>query len=347
VNNIIRIGMDTSKHVFQLHGVNAAEEPVLRKTMRRKEMIAFFAKLPPTKVAIEACGASHNWGRLLSSFGHDVKLIPPAYIKPYIKRGKNDAADAEAICEAMSRPAMRFVPIKSADNQAALMLVTMRDRLIRTRTQLCSAIRGHAAEFGLIAGAGTCRVEPLLDRIACDPDVPELARDLFALHAEELALLRARIKDVDARLAAWHRADARSRRIASIPGVGTLGATLLALKTPAPEDFKSGRAFAAWIGLTPRDHSTGGRVKLGSITRAGDALLRRTLVVGATALLRHIRNNRSKHASPWILEMLKRKPPKLVAVALANKMARIAWKLMVTDQQYRAPAAAKPLASAA
>lgn len=344
MNDIIRIGMDTSKHVFQLHGVDAAERPVLRKTFRRKEMIDFFAKLPPTQVAIEACGASHNWGRTLTGFGHSVKLIPPAYIKPYIKRGKNDAADAEAICEAMSRPTMRFVPIKSADNQAALMLVTMRDRLIRTRTQLCSAIRGHAAEFGLIAGSGTCRVEPLLDRIAADPEVPHLARDLFAMHAEELALLRARIKEVNGRLAEWHRSNARSRRVAQIPGVGTLGATLLALKTPAPEDFQSGRAFAAWIGLTPRDHSTGGRVKLGSITRAGDALLRRTLVVGATALLRHIRNDRSKHASPWILEMLKRKPPKLVAVALANKMARIAWKLMVTDQDYQAPAAATPLA---
>jgi transposase len=339
--------MDTSKHVFQLHGVNAGEQPVLRKTLRRKEMIDFFAKLPPTEVAIEACGASHNWGRTLTGMGHAVKLIPPAYIKPYVKRGKNDAADAEAICEAMSRPSMRFVPIKSADNQAALMLVTMRDRLIRTRTQLCSAIRGNAAEFGLIAGAGTCRVEPLVDRILHDPDVPQLARDLFALQAEELALLRARIKDVDAKLTAWHRSDARSRRMAQIPGVGTLGATLLALKTPAPEDFQSGRAFAAWIGLTPRDHSTGGKVKLGSITRAGDALLRRTLVVGATALLRHIRNNRSRHASPWILDMLKRKPPKLVAVALANKMARVAWKLMVTDEDYRAPTAAVPLASAA
>ncbi|AMU94036.1 transposase [Sphingopyxis terrae subsp. terrae NBRC 15098] len=347
MSDIIRIGMDTSKHVFQLHGVNAAEEAVLRKTLRRKEMIDFFAKLPPTEVAIEACGASHNWGRTLTGMGHAVKLIPPAYIKPYIKRGKNDAADAEAICEAMSRPSMRFVPIKSADNQAALMLVTMRDRLIRTRTQLCSAIRGNAAEFGLVAGAGTCRVEPLLERVAGDPDVPQLARDLFALQAEELTLLRARIKDIDAKLLAWHRSDARSRRVAQIPGVGTLGATLLALKTPAPEDFQSGRAFAAWIGLTPRDHSTGGRVRLGSITRAGDALLRRTLVVGATALLRHIRNSRSRHASPWILDMLKRKPPKLVAVALANKMARVAWKLMVSDQDYRAPTAAVPLSSAA
>ena len=347
MNDIIRIGMDTSKHVFQLHGVNAAEKPVLRKTLRRKEMIAFFAKLPSTKVAIEACGASHNWGRLLTSFGHEVQLIPPAYIKPYIKRGKNDAADAEAICEAMSRPSMRFVPIKSADNQAALMLVTLRDRLIRTRSQLCSAIRGHAAEFGLIAGAGTCRVEPLLERVAQDEDVPQLARELFALHAEELALLRARIKGVEARLVAWHRSNARSRRVAQIPGIGTLGATLLALKTPAPEDFQSGRAFAAWIGLTPRDHSTGGRVKLGSITRAGDALLRRTLVVGATALLRHIRNDRSRHASPWILDMLKRKPPKLVAVALANKMARIAWMLMVSDEDYRASSAPAVMVRAA
>jgi transposase len=339
VEQVIRIGMDTSKHVFQLHGVNETEQPVLRKKLRRQEMVAFFEKLPPTAIAIEACGGSHHWARLLESFGHEVKLIPPQYVKPYVKRGKNDAADAEALCEAMSRPAMRFVPAKSAEQQAALMLMGVRDRLIRNRTQLANAIRGYAAEFGFTAAKGMCKIEPLLERIAGDETLPGMARELFAYQAEEYARLQAEIEQVAAKLMAWHRADECSRRLAEIPAVGPIGASLLTMKTPAPELFRSGRDFAAWIGLTPRDHSTAGKTRLGVITRAGDEALRTTLILGATALLRQIRAGRGKNASPWILDMLKRKPPKLVAIALANKIARIAWKLMVTGERYKRPAA--------
>jgi transposase len=240
----------------------------------------------------------------LQSFGHEVKLIAPQLAKPYVKRGKNDAADAAALCEAKSRPTMRFVPVKTAEQQAALMMVGLRDRLI------------------------------------CN-----LARELFALQAKEYAQLQAQIDDVDAKLMAWHKADECSRRLAKIPGVGPIGAALLTMKTPAPQLFKSGRQFAAWIGLTPRDHSTAGKVRLGVITRAGDETLRSVLVVGATAVIQHVR--RGGRGSPWIVDLLKRKPPKLAAVALANKMARIAWKLMVTGESYAAKSAPAALASAA
>ena len=202
----IRIGMDTSKHVFQLHGVDAAEAPVLRRKLRRKDMIAFFEKLSPTLIGIEACGASHHWARLLASFGHEVKLMPPQYVKPYVKRGKNDSADAEALCEAMSRPTMRFVPVKTAEQQAGLMLVGVRGRLIRNRTQLTNAIRGCAAEFGLTAAKGVCYVQPLLDRIAADASLPALARELFASQAEEYAQLQTQLAAIEAKLMAWHRA---------------------------------------------------------------------------------------------------------------------------------------------
>jgi transposase len=338
VDQISRIGMDTSKHIFQLHGVNTAEEPVLRKKLRRKEMFAFLEKLAPTVIAIEACGASHHCARLLQSFGHSVKLIAPQLVKPYVKRGKNDAADAEALCEAMSRPTMRFVPVKTAEQQAALMLVGVRDRLIRNRTQLSNAIRGHAAEFGLTAAKGMAHLVPLLDRIEADENLPALARELFAMHAEEYARLQAQIDEVDAKLTAWHRADECSRRLAKIPSIGPIGAVLLRMKTPDPTQFQSGRQFAAWIGLTPKDHSTAGKVRLGVITRAGDEGLRSVLVVGATAVIKQVL--RGGKTSAWLVELLKRKSPKLAAVALANKTARIAWKMMLTGEPYTAKSAA-------
>jgi len=337
MEQITRIGMDTSKSVFQLHGVDATEKPVLRKKLRRREMVKFFEKLPPTVVAIEACGSAHHWARLLGSFGHEVKLIAPQLAKPYVKRGKNDAADAEALCEAMSRPTMRFVPTKSSEQQAALMLVGMRGRLIQKRTQLTNAIRGFAAEFGVTAATGMCRIEPLLDRIAADETIPELARQLFALHGQEYAQLQREIERVEGKVMEWHRSDECSQRLAQIPGVGPIGASLLMMKTPDPRMFRSGRDFAAWIGLTPKDHSTGGKTKLGSITRAGDELLRSTLVVGATAVVQHVRRTGGRNASPWLLGLLERKKPKLVAVALANKIARIAWKLMVSGEHYQKP----------
>jgi transposase len=347
VEQITRIGMDTSKHVFQLHGVNAAEQPVLRRKLRRKDMVAFFVKLDPTVIAIEACGASHHWARLLQSFGHEVRLIAPQLVKPYVKRGKNDAADAQALCEAMSRPTMRFVPVKTTEQQAALMLMGLRDRLIRNRTQLSNATRGYAAEFGLTAATGQVHLAPLLERIASDETLPTLARDLFAIQAAEYAQLQIQIDEVEAKLLAWHRANECSRRLAKIPGVGPIGAAMLIMKTPAPEMFRSGRQFAAWMGLTPKDHSTAGKVRLGVITRAGDEGLRSVLVVGATAVLRHLRAGRGGGALRlWLEQLLKRKPPKLVAVALANKMARIAWKLMVTGQTYSAKSVSPQFAAA-
>ena len=332
MEQIIRIGMDTSKQIFQLHGVDANEKVVLRKKLRRKDMVSFFEKLAPTVIAIEACGASHHWARMLQSMGHTVKLIAPQLSKPYVKRGKNDTADAEALCEAESRPTMRFVPIKTVEQQAALMLVGVRDRLVRNRTQLSNSIRGYAAEFGLTAAKGIAQLDPLLERIQADVSVPSLARELFVTLGNEFAELQVQISEIETKLIARHRADECSQRLDKIPGVGPIGATLLIMKTPEPERFRSGRQFAAWIGLTPRDHSTAGKVRLGGITRAGDEGLRCVLITGATAVIQHAL--RSGKASPWLAELLKRKPPKLAAIALANKIARIAWKMMRTGESY-------------
>lgn len=332
----IRIGMDTSKSVFQLHGVDANENTVVRRQLRRAEMIRYFEKLPPALVAIESCGSSHHWARVLSSFGHDVKLIPPQYVKPYVKRGKNDAADAEALCEAVTRPNMRFVPIKSTEQQAACMLMTVRERLVSVRSQLSNAFRSYAAEFGIVGPAGRQNVNALIKRVLEDDTLPELARDLFRFQAKEYAAVEARLEEIETRLMAWHREDDVSRRLATILGIGPIGSAMLSMKAPPAKSFRSGRDFAAWIGMTPRDHSTGGRMRHGGITKAGDAGLRSVLVVGATALLRHIRAGRHK-PTPWLAALLERKPPKLVAVALANKFARIAWRLMVSGGIYSRP----------
>lgn len=334
MEKLSRIGMDTSKQIFQLHGVDEAERAVLRRKFRRKDVLAFFEALAPTAVGIEASGGAHYWARELTRLGHQVRLIAPQYVKPYVKRGKNDAADAEAICEAMSRPTMRFVAIKSAESQAALMLAGMRERLVRHRVQLANAIRGYAAEFGLVAAKGRAKLEPLLLRLQSDATIPLLARELFIEHAKEYAQLTAQLAAVDAKLMAWHRANEVSRRLARIPGVGPVIASLLAMKTPDPHAFRSGRQFAAWIGLTPKDHSTAGKTRSGVITRAGDETLRSLLVVGATAVIWQARRGSARYASPWLLALLKRKPPKLAAVALANKIARIAWKLMATGESY-------------
>jgi transposase len=335
VKQIIRIGMDTSKHIFQLHGVDAAEQPVLRKKLSRKQMLEFFAELPPTVIGIEACGAAHYWARELRKLGHEVKLMAPQLVKPYGARNKNDGRDAEALCEAMSRPRMRFVPVKTAEQQAALMLTGIRDGLIARRTQLSNAIRGYAAEFGRIAAKGLDKLEALLAQIAQDETLPALAREQLAVLGREYGRLQVDLKEIDAKLMAWHRADAVGRRLAQIPSVGPIIATMLVMKAPDPHAFRSGRHFAAWLGLTPKDHSTAGKTRLGKITRAGDEDLRRLLVVGATAVIQQARRGRGHH-SAWLLALLKRKPAKLAAVALANKVARIAWKLMVTGQSYDA-----------
>lgn len=333
MNQIIRIGMDTSKHFFQLHGVDAAERPVLRRKLRRNEMLAFFAKQPPSVVGMEACAASHYWARELRKLGHEVKLIAPQHVKAYIKRNKNDGRDAEGLCEAMSRPTMQFVPVKTEEQQAALMLMGVRQQLMTRRTQLSNAIRGCAAEFGLITAKGLDKVEPLLARIAQDESLPALAREMFAGQGRDYARLQVDLKAIDARLMAWHRANPDSRRLAKIPGVGPIGASALVMKAPDPRLFRSGRHFAAWIGLTPKDHSTAGKTRIGKITRAGDEMLRSVLVAGATAVIQQAKKGRGR-PSLWLVALLTRKSPKLAAVALANKTARIAWKLLTTGESY-------------
>jgi transposase len=336
--------LDTSKHVFQIHGVDENEQPVLRRQLRRSAVAKFFAQLPPTRIGLEACGAAHYWARLLHGLGHEAVLMPPQYIRPYVKRGKNDAVDAAAICEAMSRPGMRFVTVKSADNQAALMMLRVRDLLVKQRTMLINAIRGHAAEFGVTIAKGPKQVPELLQRLAEDAGVPALARAMIGVLAAQLDALNAELKALEARLMAWHRQNQTSQCLATIPGIGPIGAVSFALRVPAPEGFRSARHFAAWVGITPREKSTGGIQRLGRISRAGDENLRRLLVLGATAVIQQAAR-KGDGASPvqaggglWLQRLLARKSKKLAAVALANKIARIVWAMMVTGEAYRQPA---------
>jgi len=336
MEKLIRIGVDTSKSVFQLHGVDASEKPVLVKRLERRQVMAFFKKLGPTKIGVEACGGSHHWARELGALGHEVFLLPPQHVKAYLRRGKHDAADAEAICEAMSRPRTRFVPVKTCHQQAAQMLVGVRDQLIRRRTQLSNMIRGYAGEFGLVVATGLAKIEPLLAQVEATESVPRLAKEVFGVLAEEYRLLQPRIEKIEGKLMAFHRQDATSRRLAQVPTIGPIGATLLSIKVPDAKAFRSGRDFAAWIGLTPKNHSTAGKTRLGGITRAGDEALRSVLVVGAMSLIWQVQRGRG-HDRAWLTELLKHKPPKVAAVALANKTARIAWKLMVTGECYQRP----------
>ena len=335
---IIRVGVDTSKHVFQLHGVDESEQLVLRRAVRRSELVKVFGTLAPTRIGLEACGASHHWARVLQGLGHEVVLLPPQYVKSYVKRGKNDAADAEAICEAMSRPGMRFVPPKSAESQAMLMLITVRDLLIKERTMLINAMRGHAAEFGVVAAKGPVKIAELLQRAHDDAaGVPALARAMLRVLADQIAALEVKVQALEAELIAWHRSDPVSQCLATQPGIGPIGAVSFALKVPDPQRFRSARHFAAWLGATPKENSTGGRHRPGKISREGDQGLRRLLVLGATAVIRAAKPGR---ASPWLLQLLARKPKKLAAVALANKMARILWAMMVSGEVYRRTPAA-------
>jgi transposase len=346
VEHPTRIFIDTSKSIFQLHGVNAAEAVVVRRRVRRGQVLEYFAELAPTTVGLEACGAAHHWARELAKLGHEVRLVAPQHVKAYLKRNKNDGRDAEAGCEAMSRPTMRFVPVKSAERQAAQMLAGVRQRLVRDRTRLTNEIRSYAAEFGLVAARGLDKIEPLLARIEAAEGLPELARALLAELGEALARLEGQIERTERRLMAWHHSDQVSRRLAAIPGVGPIGAVMLTVKTPAPQMFRSGRDFAAWMGLTPKDHSTAGRSRLGAITRAGDEDLRAVLVSGAMAVIQQVKAGRSP-PSPWLVDLLRRKEPKEAAVALANKTARIAWKLMISGQAYQAePTGQAPMQAA-
>jgi len=344
--NLKRIGLDTSKAVFTLHGVDQDEKAVLRRNMRRAEMEAFFAKLPPTQVALEACGGSHHWGRRLAALGHTVQLIPPQYVKPFVRRGKNDRNDAEAISEAAARPDMPSVPVRSAEQQAEAIVLSARELLVRQRTQLVNAVRGHAAEFGVIAAKNISQLPALLEAVAAEEAMPEAAKQMLAFLGAQVAQLDGQVAELERRMKQQHKANLVSQLLAEVPGIGPITALSLAL-TVDPGRFTSGRHFAAWLGLVPKEHSTGGRQRLGGISRAGNERLRQLLVLGATAVIQHAKPG-SKSASAWLLALLERKPRKLAAVALANKMARIVWAMMATGEAYRgSKKAATPAAGAA
>ena len=329
---ITTIGLDLAKHVFQVHGVDEAGHVVVRRRLRRAQVITYFASLPPCLIGTEACATAHFWARELRALGHEVRLMPPQYVKAYVKRGKNDAADAAAICEAVTRPSMRVVPVKTEEQQSALTMHRARDLLVRQRTQLINAVRGHLAEFGLVEAQGPWNVPRLLASMREDRRVPELARQVLQLLAAQLDEVAKRIVEVDARIAAWHRADPVSRRLATIPGIGPLIATAIAATVPDPDVFRNGREFAAWLGLVPRQRSTGGQQRLGRISRLGDKYIRQLLIVGAqTVLLR----SKAARSDAWIQGLLARRPRLVVAVALANKTARVVWAVMAKGQSYR------------
>jgi transposase len=338
---ITRIAIDTSKSVFTLHGVDAAGGVVLRRNLRRRDLLRFFERLAPVEVVLEACGGSHHWGRALEALGHRVRLIPPQYVKPFVKRSKNDRNDAEAISVAAAQPSIGSVPVKSAEQQAAAMLLSVRELLVRQRTQLVNAMRGHAAEMGVVAPLGEKGLAELRSEIAAadDATVPAPAKQAIALLGREIEHIEARLRAIETKLMQQHKANPVSRRLAAIPGIGPIAALNLALRVDATQ-FKSARHFAAWLGLVPRECSTAGRQRLGGISRAGDERLRQLLVLGATAVIQHAKPGRPA-ASPWLLNLLGRKPRKLAAVALANKTARIVWAMMTSGEAYRLrPAAA-------
>jgi transposase len=334
---VTTIGLDLAKHVFQVHGVDASGSVVVKRRLRRREVVTFFAALKPCLIGVEACATAHYWARELRALGHEVRLMPAQYVKAYLRRGKNDAADAAAICEAVTRPSMRFVPVKGGTQQAALMLHRVRDLLVGQRTQLINAIRGHLAEFGVIEAQGPWNVGRLLTGMEQEGSVPQLVQELVQLLAAQLADLEKRIREVDARILAWHKADAVSQRLATIPGIGPLVATAIAATVPDPSAFRSGREFAAWLGLVPRQNSTGGKTRLGRTSRQGDAYIRRLLVIGAQSVLYC---SKAARANPWIQGLLAKRPRMVVAVALANKTARIAWAVMARGATYRIAAAA-------
>jgi transposase len=335
MEEITRISVDTSKSVFTLHGTDAQGRAVLRRNLRRQDLVAFFAKQPPLEVVMEACGGSHHWARTLAALGHRVRLIPAQYVKPFVKRSKNDRNDAQAISEAANRPDMRDVAVRSAEAQARAMLLSVRELLVRQRTQMINALRGHAAEMGLVAAKGDRGLATLRASIEVDEEMPAAARQALRLLGNEVDRLDARLLEADKRLLAEHKADATSQRLAAIPGVGPMTALSFALRVDARQ-FESGRHFAAWLGLVPRERSTGGKQRMGGISRAGNERLRQLLVLGATAVIRFAKSARSGR-SAWLLALLERKPRKLAAVALANKMARVIWAMLTSGDDYRRP----------
>ena len=334
---ISTIGLDIAKNVFQAHGVDAAGKTVITKQLRRGQVISFFEKLPPCLVGMEACATAHHWARELTKFGHTVRLMPASYVKAYVKRSKNDAADAAAICEAVTRPSMRFVPVKTIDQQAALTLHRCRDLLIRQRTQLINALRAHLAELGMVAAKGKAGVKNVV-AIVTGTQLPGPMKQALQALVRQLAALQEQIGELERGIHAQHRASDRSRRLETIPGIGVIGATAIAATVTDPSAFKSGRELAAWIGLVPRQNSTGGKERLGGISKQGDRYLRRLLVAGGMSVIRNARAHPDKH--PWVMRLLARKPAKVVAVALANKTARIAWAVLAKGETYRTPARA-------
>src|SRR6266403_1205982 len=337
---ITTIGLDIAKSVFQVHGVDAAGEVVIRRQLKRRYVLAFFQKLSPCLVGIEACASSHYWSRELQALGHTVRLMPPAYVKPYVKRQKNDMADAEAICEAVTRANMRFVPTKTPEQQSCLMLHRTRHLFIRQQTAVINAIRAHLAEFGIVAPVGRNGVEQLLDVVAdaSDKRLPDLARACVAALGAQLRELKAQVLNFDRQIMAWHRSNETSKRLDEIPGVGPVLATALVASVADPKAFRSGRDFSAWIGLVPKQYSSGGKDKLGSISKQGDRYLRGLFTAGALAVIRYAKIHGTKHR-PWLTALLARRPAKVAAIALANKLARMAWAMMARGDRYKEPVA--------
>jgi transposase len=340
MQSITTIGLDIAKSVFQVHGVDAEGNVVLRRQLKRRFVLAFFERMPPCLVGIEACASSHHWSRELKALGHTVRLMPPAYVKPYVKRQKNDATDAEAICEAVGRPNMRFVATKTPEQQSGLMLHRTRHLFIRQQTAVINAIRAHLAEFGIVAPVGRSGVEQLLGVVADSNDkrLPEVARACVAALGAQLRTLKAQILEFDRRIMAWHRSNETSQRLDKIPGVGPALATALVASVADPKAFRSGRDFSAWIGLVPKQHSSGGKDKLGSISKQGDRYLRSLFTAGALAVIRYAKIHGTKHR-PWLTSLLARRPTKVAAIALANKIARMAWAMMAKGERYKEPVA--------
>jgi transposase len=334
MGEITTIGLDLAKHVFQVHGVDAEGRTVLRRQLRRSQVLSFFNRLDPCLVGMEACATSHYWARELAALGHEVQLMPAQYVKAYIKRNKNDAADAEAICEAVVRPTMRFVPVKTAEQQAAMLLHRGRERLVRQRTALVNALRGHLAEFGVVAPLGLRNVGQLIAvvRDVGDRRLPDLARQVLEVLATQIEQMEAAVAAIEKQLMAWHKTNAASQRLATIPGIGPIIATAIAATVTQPTQFRSGREFAAWLGLVPRQNSTGGKHRLGSISKRGNQYLRRLLINGASA---NLLRSKATNADPWVIGLRRRRPSLVVAVALANKTARIAWAVMLRQESYQ------------
>jgi transposase len=342
MRTVSTIGLDIAKSVFQVHGIDAAGEVVIRRQLKRRYVLAFFQKLPACLIGIEACASSHYWSRELQALGHTVRMMPPAYVKPYVKRQKNDMADAEAICEAVTRANMRFVPTKTPEQQSGLTLHRTRHLFIRQQNSVINAIRAHLAEFGIVAPVGRKGVEELL-RVVTDPSdkrLPEVVRSCVTALGRQLLNLKQQILDFDRMIMAWHRSNETSKRLNCIPGVGPLLATALVVSVADPKTFRSGRNFSAWIGLVPKQHSSGGREKLGSISKQGDRYLRSLFVAGALAVIRYAKMHGTKHR-PWLTALLARRTTKVAAIALANKLARIAWAMMATGTRYNYPASLK------